>query len=81
MSKIGDVIITLEDYGYDYNRLGNKSFAQYDMVCRGSEAHRRYSNSDIRQRAVEADVIYCRWVSGSQYNLLRSASLKDLLAG
>ena len=81
MSKIGDLIVTLEDYGYDYTRLGNESFARYDMVCRGSGHIGEERQSRVRQRDIEADIIYCRWRSRPQHNLLRQARLKDLLAG
>ena len=81
MSKIGDVIITLEDHGYDYNRLGNKSFARYDMVCRsaGSQANKRFRS--VREATLRDDVIYCKWLSRTQHSVLRSGSLEKLLGG
>ena len=79
MSKIGDVIITLEDHGYDYNRLGNKSFARYDMVCRSTESQANKRFASIPEATLRSDVIYCRWLSRSQHNILRSGSLEKLL--
>ena len=81
MSKIGNVILTLEEHGYDYNRLGNESFTRYDMVCRSSGSQPTGSVTDIRQRTIEADVRYCRWLGRPQYNLLRQSRLKELLEG